>query len=163
MRIAVMSDSHDHIWNLRKAVDLCNSLGSECILHCGDLVAPFMLKELARFNGAVHLVFGNNDGDRFLLGQLALTEFQNVTIHGLLARVRLGGARICFSHYREAAMGMLHEEPCDLACFGHTHQEYLGTEGSSLLLNPGEVMGKEGSATFYVFDTLSRELERIQI
>ena len=46
MIIAVMSDSHDHIWNIRKALKIIESKGGEAIIHCGDFVAPFMLKEL---------------------------------------------------------------------------------------------------------------------
>ncbi len=46
MLIAVMSDSHDNIWNLQKALGIVKEKGAEMIIHCGDFVAPFMLKEL---------------------------------------------------------------------------------------------------------------------
>ncbi len=163
MRVAIMSDSHDHIWNLRQALCLAARDGAQAVVHCGDLVAPFMLKELGLFQGEVHLVFGNNDGDRFMLAKTAMTQLSNVTIHGEMGRVSLEDARICFAHERERVWGMLEEEPWDLACFGHTHEEFLKRSGSTRILNPGEVMGKGGDATFYLYNTLSRELERVPI
>ncbi len=46
MFVAVMSDSHDNIWNLRKALTIIKKKGAGMIIHCGDFIAPFMLKEL---------------------------------------------------------------------------------------------------------------------
>ena len=46
MIVAIMSDSHDNIWNLRKAVDIVKDSQAGLIIHCGDFIAPFMLKEL---------------------------------------------------------------------------------------------------------------------
>ena len=67
MKIAILSDSHDNIPNLRMAVELCNKRGTGMIIHCGDLISPFMLDELAEFTGAVHLIYGNNAGDQHLI------------------------------------------------------------------------------------------------
>ena len=46
MIIAVMSDSHDNIWNLRKALTIIKKQKAKMIIHCGDFIAPFMLMEL---------------------------------------------------------------------------------------------------------------------
>ncbi len=46
MIIAVMSDSHDNIWKLREALAVIERERAGMIIHCGDFVAPFMLKEL---------------------------------------------------------------------------------------------------------------------
>ncbi len=69
MRIAIISDTHDHIVNLRAAVKYCNAFSVSMIIHCGDLISPFMLDELARFSGAVHLIYGNNIGDQHVISQ----------------------------------------------------------------------------------------------
>ncbi|MCJ7773383.1 MAG: metallophosphoesterase family protein, partial [Desulfobacterales bacterium] len=82
MIIAVMSDSHDNIWNLRKALDIIKQEAAVMIIHCGDFVAPFMLKELDLAGIPVHGVFGNNDGDQYLLTKLSLTDLSNVTLYG---------------------------------------------------------------------------------
>ena len=46
MRVAIMSDSHDNIWNMRKAVEIVKGRQAGLLIHCGDFIAPFMLKEL---------------------------------------------------------------------------------------------------------------------
>ena len=62
MRVAVVSDIHDNIWNLDKALKLVAD--AAVLLCCGDICSPFTLKMLAEgFPGPVHVVFGNNDGD----------------------------------------------------------------------------------------------------
>ena len=73
MLIAIMSDSHDNIWNVRKALDMAQSHKAKLIIHCGDLVAPFTLKELAQFEGPIHWVLGNNDGDPYMLTKISLS------------------------------------------------------------------------------------------
>ena len=43
MKIAVMSDTHDNIWNLEDALAIIKDEKADLIIHCGDFVAPFML------------------------------------------------------------------------------------------------------------------------
>ena len=45
--IAVLSDSHDNIWNLDKALQAVRRSGATHLLHCGDFVAPFIMHQLA--------------------------------------------------------------------------------------------------------------------
>ena len=40
MIIAIMSDSHDNIWNLRKALEIIKKKNAQMIIHCGDFIAP---------------------------------------------------------------------------------------------------------------------------
>jgi len=51
MIIAIMSDTHDHIWNVRKALEILRSQRADSMIQCGDLVAPCTLRELAAFDG----------------------------------------------------------------------------------------------------------------
>jgi predicted phosphodiesterase len=53
MKIAVMSDSHDHLENIEKAVALAMERGAEMLLHCGDLCSPFVVDKLAPFDGLI--------------------------------------------------------------------------------------------------------------
>ena len=64
MKIAVISDIHDNIWNLQKALAMPELQATEAMLCCGDLCSPFVIHLLGRaYSGPVHIVFGNNDGD----------------------------------------------------------------------------------------------------
>ena len=46
MKIGVFSDSHDHMENIRKAVDIFLEQKVEKIVHCGDIIAPFMVRAM---------------------------------------------------------------------------------------------------------------------
>ena len=96
MLIGVLSDSHDQIANLRAAIDYCNEKSISKIIHCGDLISPFMLKELARFRGDIHLIYGNNVGDLHLISQLCATKFQDITHHGPMGTITAENRTICF-------------------------------------------------------------------
>jgi hypothetical protein len=41
LKIAVLSDSHDNIWALDEALNLMRD--AEAVIHCGDLIAPFVI------------------------------------------------------------------------------------------------------------------------
>jgi putative phosphoesterase len=163
MIIAVISDSHDNIWNLRRAVGVIRSEKAEMIIHCGDFVAPFMLKELEAAEIPVHGVFGNNDGDQFLLSKMAFTELKNITLHGLIGQVDSGGFKVSFTHYGEVARGLAAAGDSNLVCYGHSHTFSEKKMEKSILLNPGEIMGKEGSPGFCLVDTVTSEVKRIEL
>jgi putative phosphoesterase len=79
MKLAVISDTHDNIKNLETAIAKINKSGAEILLHCGDLCSPFVIESLTLFNGPVHIVFGNNEGDRFTIEKVA-SNFSNITL-----------------------------------------------------------------------------------
>ena len=70
--IAVLSDCHDHLEHLGRALEVVREEGAERLFYLGDFCAPFSLAALAEgFAGPVDAVLGNNDGDVFLLCQVA--------------------------------------------------------------------------------------------
>jgi len=163
MIITVMSDSHDNIWNLRKALEIIKGENAELIIHCGDFVAPFMFKELETAKVPVHGVFGNNDGDQYLLTQLSLTELKNITLHGPIGQFDLNEFIIKFTHYQEIADGLAALGDCKLVCYGHSHTYMKKQINDTILLNPGEIMGMEGSPGFCFVDTRNWEVERVEL
>ncbi|MFH0810665.1 MAG: YfcE family phosphodiesterase [Pseudomonadota bacterium] len=160
MRVAVLSDSHDHVTNTRCAVSLAAERGATHLFHCGDLVAPFMLRELAAFPGPVHVVFGNNDGDILLMTRVA-ADCPNLTLHGQLGGHDLDGREIAFTHTPNIARPLAASGLFSAVFFGHTHlvlQEYLG---GCLLLNPGDIMGKDGRPSFALYNPATHDSEII--
>jgi predicted phosphodiesterase len=53
MRIGVLSDTHDHLGYLRRAVDALCDLQVELALYAGDYVAPFVVNELHKWRDAL--------------------------------------------------------------------------------------------------------------
>lgn len=155
MRIAVCSDIHDNIWRLEKM--LRQAAGCEALIFCGDFCAPFTLAQIADgFAGPVHVVWGNNDGDKWLLTQTARAS-ETVTLHGDFAELKLGGRSIAVNHYPGIAAPLAASGMYDAVFHGHDHTPREERIGPTLLLNPGEVMGRFGRSTFAVYDTETGE------
>lgn len=154
MRIAICSDIHDNVWKLDRALPDMND--ANALIFCGDFCAPFTLKKLAfGFEGPVHAVLGNNDGDQRLLLKTA-EEAGNVELHGQFAELELGGLLIGLNHYPEIARGLAASGKYDVVCYGHDHTLHEEQIGSTLLLNPGELMGLNGRSTYMILDTKTR-------
>ncbi|MDP6016941.1 MAG: metallophosphoesterase family protein, partial [Candidatus Latescibacteria bacterium] len=105
MIVAVCSDVHDNIWALERT--LPRMAEADAYVFCGDFCAPFTLAQLAEATAAkpLHVVWGNNDGDRHMLTQVA-ARFDHVVLHGELASVELGGLRTAVNHYPDIASGL---------------------------------------------------------
>lgn len=67
MKVGILSDSHDDMAAIAKAVALFNAEGVVRVLHAGDIVSPFTFEVFRDLQAPLGGVFGNNDGDRLLL------------------------------------------------------------------------------------------------
>jgi len=160
MRIAILSDIHDNIWVLK---DLLAGLQADALLFCGDFCAPFTLAQIAEgFGGPVHVVFGNNDGDKLLLSRVA-SRFSHVRLHGDLAELDLEGRRVVVSHYPQVGRALAQSGVYDLVCYGHNHESTVEQVGSTVLVNPGEVMGRLGCSTYAVYDTATGQAVILEV
>jgi putative phosphoesterase len=162
MKLAVMSDSHDNVWKLRQAFPLLKT--ADAVLHCGDLSAPFMIRELGEHLPGIpiHLVWGNNDGDRYLISQVA-QSYPDVHLHGELAELELDGLSVAVNHYPRIAQALAHSKLYDLVCYGHDHKAHESWIGECLLLNPGELMGLKAASSFAFVDSERRTVEMITL
>ncbi len=155
-RIAIMSDSHDNIWNLALALEQIRAADAHMLLHCGDFVAPFIIAQLGEgFAGTIHGVLGNNDGDPRLIAQQA-AQWERITIHGQFMELTVNGCRIAVNHYPEIARPLAESGRYDLVCYGHNHQQHWERIGECQLINPGEIMGRLDVPSWGLFDTASR-------
>ncbi|WP_038171895.1 YfcE family phosphodiesterase [Verrucomicrobium sp. BvORR106] len=163
MKIAVLSDIHDHLHHLTAATRQVGELKAEALLFLGDFCAPFTLAQLAEsFSGPIHVVFGNNDGDQFLLSRVA-GKHSHVTLHGLLAELELDGKRIALNHYPDISRRLAESGAYDAVFSGHDHQRYIHQIGKTLWANPGELMGRFGSPGFGLYDTGSGQFSHVDL
>ncbi len=157
MRIAVLSDIHDHLEQLEKVLAQIGQ--ADAVLCCGDFCAPFTLKTLAEgFHGPVHAVFGNNDGDVFLMLMIA-QQAGNVRFYKPVANLELGGKRIAVAHYPEVGEALALSGKFDAVFSGHNHVAHVKALGQTLWGNPGEVMGRFGKSTYGLYDTAGHAFE----
>ncbi len=162
MIIGVLSDSHDNIWKLDQALPHLRQ--ADVVLHCGDLCAPFMVTRLGQGlpHVPIHIVWGNNDGDTFLIAKKA-SAFPGITLHGMLAEVELDGLVVAVNHYPEIARGLALSAAYDLVCYGHDHTANEEMLGDCVLLNPGELMGMNGRSSIALVDSESRKVRFVDL
>ncbi|MHA1341094.1 MAG: metallophosphoesterase [Promethearchaeota archaeon] len=163
MKIGVISDTHDHMENVKKAVNIFLERKVDAVFHCGDIIAPFMwmpFEELKKREIPFYAVYGNNDGERAGLK----TIFGKVCeIKGDFLEMELDGKKIIMFHHlsNEMVDALAKSGKYDLILKGHTHQKVNKKLGKTLLINPGEACGYlSGIASIAIvnLDDLSTEI-----
>jgi len=159
MKIAIISDTHDNIPNLEKALTWMNKNEIEELIHCGDLCAPSILKNTLapNFSGRIHMVFGNVE-DRETTTKIS-KNFDQVTHYGDIGEIEIDDLKIAFIHYPDKGKELVKFGKYDLVFYGHNHKPWEETIGKTKLINPGTLAGLFNKATFAVFDTKTKNLE----
>ena len=169
MLVGVLSDTHDNLNNVEKAIDFLKRKNIKMIIHAGDIIAPFTLKKFSKSGLEFYGVFGNNDGEIYLLSKIALSEGLNLRHPPY--ELELEGRKMVIFH----GMGGIEETKrivravakygyYDIVIFGHTHEVTVEKIGKTLLLNPGEVFGGlTGKASFVILDLETLEVEIIEL
>jgi putative phosphoesterase len=170
MKIAVISDTHDHKDNILKVVSIINERNVDAVIHCGDFIAPFVRRWFNELKDSIkknfYGVFGNNDGEKLYLKQ-NLGQICEFAQNGNELILELGGKKIFASHMprNETIKALSNSGNFDIILSGHTH--YLSNEkldNGILVVNPGEVCGYlTGKATFAIIDTDKMESEIIEL
>lgn len=160
MKLAIISDSHDRINTLNKVLDLLKEKQIKILIHCGDFCAPFMMNELAKFDGEVHCVFGNID-DRFLTPNRA--KEQGINFHGDIAELEFDNKKIAATHNPQVAEALAYTNKYNLVCYGHTHIPEKKKIKNTLLVNPGDLMGWKFKPSLVIYNTETDEVEVVEI
>lgn len=159
MIAGIISDTHDHLDNLRKTVDIFNLKGVGHIIHAGDYTSPFTQRVLKNFKGGFTGIFGNNDGERVLLKKLYQDQ-----IYTQPYKFRLGNKRIVVMHEPDVVDALAASGHFDLVIYGHTHEPLIRTVNETLIVNPGEVCGwLYGKPTAAIVDLETMDAELIDL
>lgn len=164
MKIGVLSDSHDHLPNVQKAVDLLLAEKVEKIVHCGDLVAPFVARVVGKLKENKNIecvaIFGNNDGERVGIKKIFGEIF---SIKGEFYECEWAGIKIAVYHGTDNALlnNIIDSNHYQLVLCGHTHQIRIEECHSVLVVNPGEVCGYlTNRATCAIVDLTQKPLTK---
>jgi putative phosphoesterase len=146
--VGIMSDTHDNLPMIDKAVKKLQDAEVELVLHAGDYTSPFVIPHFKPFKDKFTGVFGNNDGDHEFLRR-RFKEF-GLDIRGIFAEVKADGLRIALLHGGESGSppgpsellkSLLDSECYDVLVYGHSHAANTEKNGKMLIINPGEVCG----------------------
>jgi putative phosphoesterase len=168
MRVAILSDIHDNLWNLASALEIAKD--ADTLICCGDLCSPFVIDELAKFPKDVHIVFGNNDADLYRITAKAAKK-TNIHLYGEFFTAMFENRRVAVNHFDYISKPLAKSGIYDVVCFGHNHEYEIAREGRCLLINPGPIMGAKFSSgkwedvtpTFVVYNTASGEVEKFAV
>ncbi len=157
MKIAVVSDSHDHGDLLLRAVGLARDWGAQAVFHCGDVIGGNTLRRAMEVGLPMHVIHGNNLGDVPAMSRLAFESRGALSYHGAEATLEIGQRRLFMIHYPHLALGMALTGDYDAVFCGHSH--IAGVErithirgGYTWLVNPGTVAGFGEPRTFVLGD-----------
>jgi hypothetical protein len=78
-------------------------------------------------------------------------------LYGEFAEIEFDGRKVAVTHYPPIARSLAASGRYDLVCCGHSHEHIVEEVGNTLLVNPGEVMGRFGRPTYAIFDTEARK------
>lgn len=161
MRLGIIADTHDHIEHTKRAMAKFESLNVDKVIHCGDFCSPFMMQYFKSIE--THAVFGNNDGDLYLLQKKA-SEF-GVVLHGGFAEFELESIKIALYHgtHPQITKALILSGIYDVVLSGHTHEIVTQKTGKTLHLNPGSCngFGKEPQCIVLNLPDLSYSLSSI--
>lgn len=156
MKIGIIADTHDNIPAIQKAVHFFNTQDLKYVIHAGDYVAPFSLKELMKLKARFLGIFGNNDGER--KGLLGVCK----DIHEPPYDVILSGKHIIVTHMLES-LSKRSKMNTDIIISAHTHVPEI-KQGSPLYINPGECGGwLSGKSTVMMLDLETLRAEIIDL
>ena len=165
MLIGAISDTHDNLCQIEKAVKFLNDQKVSLVLHAGDYVAGFVIPKLKQLNCKLIGVFGNNDGDHELLKK-RFSETSNCTIHDRFTQVNVEGYRIGLLHGEETELlnVIIASGYFDAVIHGHSHYRGIEKKGKTLAINPGELCGYlTGKSTLALLDTAKNEAKIIEL
>ena len=134
----MISDTHNHLPNVARIVELLNAARVERVVHTGDITQAKTLHALAALEAPLYGVYGNNDVERGLL-VAACAQHGHVFVDPPL-RVEWAGRRIAVVHDPRELDG-LDLSAIDIALYGHDHRHALERRGGALCFNPGECAG----------------------
>ncbi|MCW4029418.1 MAG: metallophosphoesterase [Candidatus Bathyarchaeota archaeon] len=165
MLIGAISDTHDNLPLIEKAIQTLNQQNVELVLHAGDYVAGFVVPKLAQLKCPLIGVFGNNDGDHELLKK-RFSQTSNCTLHDRFAAVTCGDYRVALLHGDDTELfdSLVDSGYFNAIVHGHSHMKGIQTKGKTLLVNPGEVCGYlTGKGTLAIIDTARNEAKILEL
>jgi putative phosphoesterase len=183
MKIGIISDTHDDIENVQRAIEIFNAHGIDYVIHAGDYIFPGIVKEFEKSNAKLIGVLGNNDGEKAHL----LKNFLDIDgeLKGELGEIEFDGLRFGIYHgkVKEVKERLVNTKNYDVLICGHTHKIELpsdstkeqdenitGKRATTLVLNPGSAHKKVESESgafkeggIIIFDTQTKGCKFIEL
>lgn len=159
--IGIMSDSHDNLGAIKKAVNFFNQEKVDLVIHAGDLISPFTVQQFQRLKSPFIAIFGNNDGERDGLRE----AYKNLCFLEDFKEILVEDKKVAIIHGTNQALvdSLSSCGKYQLVIRGHSHQpEVIG--GETMVVNPGETCGYlTGNQTVVLMDPVDLSYKVIHL
>lgn len=146
MKIGILSDTHDHQRNVRRAIEIFCEEDVRYVLHAGDVTS---VSTIGLFEALPHatliVALGNCDVERGSLA--AAIEAVGGQAHRDSFQGSIDGQTVYMAHKPDTIGAAIDSGKYDLIVYGHTHRQDVRRSGKTLIINPGAAknwMGAEG-------------------
>jgi uncharacterized protein len=156
MKIGLISDTHDNIPTCNKLIPHFFEEKIEVLIHCGDIISPFMKRVFVPLHDAgikMYGVYGNNDGERDGLLQ-TLGKIMELTPD--FYELELAEKQFLVVHHLPETLiqSLAASQRFDYIVKGHLHEKRNDKMGKTRIINPGEACGYlTGTASIAILNT----------
>lgn len=159
-RIGIIADTHDHLANISRALEIFREKKVELIIHAGDFVSPFALAKFRSLKCSVIGIFGNNEGEK--PGMLKMAK-DNLVLQDAPLQYRFHEYFFFITHIPFDFSFLANTGLYTAIIYGHTHKPDI-RKGKTMIINPGECCGwVEGRATVAILELPEREVTLIDL
>jgi len=150
MKIGLISDSHDNVGAVARAVATFKAEDVEAVIHAGDFASALVLSTLTRLEIPFYGVYGNSDIGGF--GEFR--DNPSFTITDGPRRFELGGRKFTVIHdiKKIDLIAEKVEFQTDILIHGHTHRPDSEIRDDILCVNPGDSCGILSKGTVAILD-----------
>jgi uncharacterized protein len=146
MKIGIISDTHDQIEKIKKAIKTFNTQKVNLVYHLGDICSPFTLQLYGELKCPLKGVFGNNDSDIF---KILKSKPKNAEFFDKLYVDEVSGKKICLFHGdpKEIVEMLFESDEYDILLTGHDHVAKIRQGARTMHINPGNLIGRFSDST----------------
>ena len=143
MKIGIISDTHDQLERIQKAIDFFNREAVDKVYHLGDWCSPFSVAVFSELKCPIIGIFGNNDADIF---KHLSVKPQNLTLQDRVYVDHVMGRKIVLFHGdpMENVTALVNSGAYDAVLHGHNHVANISRHNNLTLINPGSLVGPFG-------------------
>lgn len=161
MRIGLLSDTHNHLQHVNRALARLRAEGVQTLLHAGDITGSEVLALLEGFD--VWMAAGNMDRDRYL--PVAAAVF-GAGRFADLHRLSFDGRTLALLHGDNVPQleALIRSDLYDYVIHGHTHRVRDERHGRTRVINPGALGGLGfPPKTFAILDLSTDDLHIVAV
>lgn len=145
MKVGLLSDTHNHLPETRRALDLLLEHGAEHLLHCGDVgddVLSLLSATCLAHGIQAHVAIGNCDS----VPDVRFAPQPKGVEYGSAPEFVLSGKRCVLVHGDQPhrLAHLVNSGDLDFVFTGHTHRAADQRIGSTRVLNPGSPVRPRG-------------------